>query len=154
IEMKDASRLLFHQRIRTPVQVVELCAPKQFARESSRSPMFPKFVIALIGASLLWQPTAADQVSQVQRVLILNVYSPLASPGVAPLDQAIIARLGQSHYQIELYSESLDATLFPDEAHQRQFRDWYVHKYHDRKPDVIIAVGPEPIWFLARSHKQ
>jgi PAS domain S-box-containing protein len=72
---------------------------------------------------------------------------------VAELDQGIIASLDKSPYQIELYSESLEMTLFPDEAHQQQFREWYTRKYHDRKPDVIIAVGLEPIKFLALSHK-
>ena len=32
------------------------------------------------------------------------------------MDQAIVANLESAPYQIELYSEDLEATLFPDEA--------------------------------------
>jgi PAS domain S-box-containing protein len=110
-------------------------------------------VLVILAAFLRSQASSAGAAREVRRVLILNVFDPLSSPGVAELDQGIIASLDKSPYQIELYSESLEMTLFPDEAHQQQFREWYTRKYHDRKPDVIIAVGLEPIQFLALSHK-
>jgi PAS domain S-box-containing protein len=81
------------------------------------------------------------------------VFGPLSSPGVAVMDEAIVAALQESPYQIELYSEDLEATLFPDEAVQRQFREWYIRKYRDRKPDLIIAVGLEPLRFMVASHE-
>jgi len=68
------------------------------------------------------------------------------------MDEAIVASLEQSPYQIELYTEDMEATLFPDEASQQQFREWYIRKYRDRKPDVIIAVGLEPLRFMVASH--
>jgi PAS domain S-box-containing protein len=110
-------------------------------------------VLVILAAFLRSQASSAGAAREVRRVLIINVFDPLSSPGVAELDQGIIASLDKSPYQIELYSESLEMTLFPDEAHQQQFREWYTRKYHDRKPDVIIAVGLEPIQFLALSHK-
>ena len=110
-------------------------------------------VLVLTAGCLLPQPAASAPVKQVRRVLILNVMGPLSSPGVALMDEAIVADLQKSPYQIELYSEDLEATLFPDEATQRQFREWYIRKYRDRKPDVIIAVGLEPIRFMVESHE-
>jgi PAS domain S-box-containing protein len=68
------------------------------------------------------------------------------------MDQAIVAGLQKSKYQIELYNEDLEATLFPDQLSQRRFREWYIRKYRDRKPDVIIAVGLEPLKFMTESH--
>lgn len=109
--------------------------------------------VAVVVAFQLLLPSFARSVREVRRVLIINVFDPLSSPGVAELDQGVIASLESSPYQIELYSEDLEMTLFPDEAHQQQFREWYTRKYHDRKPDLIIAVGLEPIKFLALSHK-
>jgi PAS domain S-box-containing protein len=97
--------------------------------------------------------TSAAPLKQVRRVLIFNDFGPLSSPGVALMDQAIVANLESAPYQIELYSEDLEATLFPDEASQREFREWYIHKYRDRRPDLIIAVGPDPLKFLADSHE-
>lgn len=109
--------------------------------------------LALAVAFLTPRSIAQTPVKNVRRVLILNIFEPLASPGVAALDQAIVAALDDSPYQIELYSEDLEATLFSDEASQREIRDWYIRKYHNRQPHVIIAVGPEPLRFLVESHK-
>jgi len=112
-----------------------------------------ELVLLLLGVFLLFQSHAPAQVKEVRRVLILNVFGPLSSPGVAVLDNAIVAGLEKSPYQIELYSEDMEATLFPDEVSQRQFREWYIRKYRDRPPDVIIAVGLEPLRFMAASHE-
>ena len=47
----------------------------------------------------------------------------------------------------------MQATLLPDEASQRRFWEWYIRKYRDRKPDLIIAVGLEPLKFMIESHE-
>ena len=105
--------------------------------------------LLLIAAALLLPLlTGAAPIKEVRRVLIFNVYSPLSSPGVALMDQAIIAGLEKAPYQIELYNEELESSLFPDEASQRDFREWFIRRYSDRKPDVVIAVGPDPLKFL------
>ena len=113
----------------------------------------PRLVLLLLAALLLFQGATPANVKEVRRVLILNVFGPLSSPGVALMDEAIVAALRESPYQIELYSEDLEATLFPDEAVQRQFREWYIRKYRDRKPDLIIAAGLEPLRFMIASHE-
>jgi PAS domain S-box-containing protein len=102
---------------------------------------------------LLFQPTALAQVKEVRRVLILNELG-IASPFISLMDGLIRTGLEKSPYQIELYSEFMETTLFPEPASQQEFQDWYVHKYRDRKPDVIIAVGPSPLKFLAESHQK
>jgi signal transduction histidine kinase len=89
----------------------------------------------------------------VRRVLIFNDFGSISSPGIALLDQAIVNGLENSPYQIELYSESLEATLFSDEASQQKFREWHIRKYSDRKPDVIITVGPRSLKFMVESHE-
>jgi len=128
------------------------CAPKQRGGEVRRRAA-RLICVVVVAAFLLLQPSPARSAREVRRVLLINVFDPLSSPGVAELDHGISAGLESSPYQIELYTEDLEMTLFPDEAHQEQFREWYTRKYHDRKPDLIIAVGPEPIKFLALSHK-
>jgi len=123
---------------------------KAFARTGK-----PALFLAAVAATfVLPLSTAAEALKEVRRVLIFNVYGPLSSPGVALMDQAIVAGLENGPYQIELYSEDLDASLFPDEASQQEFRDWYIHKYRNRKPDVIIAVGPDPLKFMAEFHEK
>lgn len=96
--------------------------------------------------------TAAAQVKATRRVLIFNELGPW-SPAVARAKREIFGALQKAPYKIEFYVEYLETSLFPDEASQRKFRDWYFSKYRDRKPDVIIAVGPSPIAFMADSHE-
>jgi hypothetical protein len=81
-------------------------------------------------------------VREVRRVLVFDDFDEIASPGIALLDQGIFAAVSHSRYQIEWYRESLEANLFTDEASQRRILDGYIRKYKDRKPDLIIAVGP------------
>jgi len=101
---------------------------------------------------LLFQCPAPAQVKEVRRVLIFNELG-FWSPGVAAINKEIFAVLEKSPYQIEFYSEDLDTSLFPDEASQSEIRNWYFYKYRDRKPDLIIAVGPSPIKFMSDSHE-
>ena len=109
-------------------------------------------MLLLLAALLLFQSPASAQLREVRRVLILNELG-LWSPGVSAINNEIFAVLEKSPYQIEFYSEDMDTSLFPDEATQRGFRDWYFRKYRNRKPDLIIAIGPSPIKFMSDSHE-
>jgi len=111
-------------------------------------------VLVVVAAFLIPQSIVAQQTKAVRRVLIFNDFGSISSPGVATLDQAIAAGLASSPYQIELYNENLEATLFPDEPSQHRFREWYIRKYADRKPDVIIAVGPASLKFMVETHQK
>ena len=120
--------------------------PQQGARFAS--------VLIVVASFLFLQSLLAQPHRIVRRVLIFNDFGSISSPGIAILDQAIASGLASSPYQIELYNENLEATLFPDEASQYQFREWYIRKYADRKPDVIITVGPESLRFMIESHER
>jgi len=112
----------------------------------------PGIILFLLVCTVLFEPLAQSQVKKVRRILFFQELG-LGSPGVAAIDKEIIAALDNSPYEVEFYSESLDTHLFPDEVSQHQFRDWFIHKYRDRKPDVIVALGPSPIKFMAESHE-
>ena len=111
-------------------------------------------VLVVVAAFLIPQSIVAQQTKAVRRVLIFNDFGSISSPGVATLDQAIAAGLASSPYQIELYNENLEAALFPDEPSQNRFREWYIRKYADRKPDVIITVGPASLKFMVEWHQK
>ncbi len=119
-------------------------------------PRAARFVLALVvlAAFLFPQSIGAQQTKAVRRVLIFNDFSPISSPGISILDQEIAAGLAISPYQVELYNENLEATLFPDNASQHRFREWYIRKYADRKPDLIITVGPASLKFMVESHEK
>ena len=121
------------------------CASQQYIGQCVRKLCLPwalrTLVVALLTVSVL--PPAAAQVKPIRRVLILNELGP-GSPAINLIDGEIRVRLEKSPYQIELYTESLETTLFPDPAIQKEFFDSYIRQYRDRKPDAIIAVGPSP----------
>src|SRR5262249_40349864 len=64
----------------------------------------------------------------------------------------ILAGLQKSPYRIELYVESLQFTLFPDEAFRHHFHEEFERKYSSRKPDVVIAAGLASFKFIAESN--
>jgi PAS domain S-box-containing protein len=109
--------------------------------------------LALIGVLMLLQPTAAAQVREVRRVLIFYGLG-LSSPAAVLVDREIRSALQNSPYQIELYTESLEPILFSDPASQEELRQGYVRKYRDRRPDLVIAVGPSPLKFMVDSHEK
>ena len=101
-----------------------------------------------------FQGVVDAQVKEVRRVLVLDDLGFTSSPGFAEIDQALMGGLQKSPYQIEFYLESLEVTLFPDAVSQRAFRQEFVRKYSERKPDVIIAAGSDSLKFIAESHEK
>jgi PAS domain S-box-containing protein len=107
-----------------------------------------------LGIFLFLQSPVAAQGNQVRRVLILDDFGTISSPGFAEVGQAIFLGLQESPYQIELYQESLQVTLFPDKILQGRSRKEFIRKYSDRKPDVIITVGSASLKFIAELHER
>ena len=113
------------------------------------------FLIVLAAVTFVFpRPTSMQGQRVIRRVLLFNDFGYMVSPGIMALDQAIVAALEQSSYQIELYTETLESTLFSDEASQRRIRAWIALKYADRKPDVIITAGPASLRFMIESHEK
>jgi PAS domain S-box-containing protein len=107
-------------------------------------------ILSAIAVTLLVsRSTAVPPMMEVRRALVINDLGIISSPGFAELDQAVLTGLQKSPYRIELYQESLDLTLFPDRISQDRYREEIIEKYSARKPDVIIAVGPVSLKFIA-----
>jgi len=102
---------------------------------------------------LLFQTIAAAQGKPIQRILILNEAG-TSYPAINRIDEGIRTALGNSPYQIEFYKEYLETLLFPDPAAQQEFRNFYIRKYQNRKPDLIVTVGPSPLRFMAEVHER
>jgi PAS domain S-box-containing protein len=98
-------------------------------------------------------PIAAAQTKEVRRILILNEVGP-SYPAMAIINQGIQTALSDSPYHLEFYSDHFDTILFPDPSTQQEFRDFYIRKYHNRKPDVIITVGSSPLKFMQEVHQR
>lgn len=100
---------------------------------------------------LLLKSSAAAQVQTARRVLIFyeaGAYHPL--PNL--VDEGIRSALDHSLYRIEFHREFMETASFPEPGDQQRFQDFYIRKYQNRRPDVIIAVGPAPLRFMVETH--
>jgi len=93
------------------------------------------------------------QARPTRRVLILNETG-TSYPAINTIDQGIRAGLQDAPYRLEFYREYMETVLFPDPKTQQEFRDFYLRKYQNRKPDVIITVGPSPLQFMLETHER
>ena len=126
------------------------CNPGQSRFSESVRAAGRTLILSVIAVALLMsRSTAVVPMMEVRRVLIVNDIGIISSPGFAEIDQAVLTALQKSPYRIELYQESLDLILFPDRVSQDRFREEIIQKYSARKPDVIIAAGPESLKFIA-----
>ena len=109
--------------------------------------------LVALAAIVLSHSVAAAPTKEVRRILIPNEVG-TSYPLTNLVDQGIRAALDNAPHQIEFYPEYMDTVLFPDPAVRQQFRDFYIRKYQDRKLDVILAVGPAPLRFMAETHQK
>ncbi len=109
--------------------------------------------LAALAAIALSRSIAASPTTEVRRILILNEVG-TSYPAILLINQGIQAALNDSPYHLEFYSEYMDTTLFPEPAVQQEFRDFYLHKYQNRRLDVIITVGPSPLKFMQEVHRR
>ncbi len=93
------------------------------------------------------------QARPTRRVLILNETG-TSYPAINTIDQGIRAGLQDAPYRLEFYREYMETVLFPDPETQQEFRAFYLRKYQNRKPDVIITVGPSPLQFMLETHER
>jgi PAS domain S-box-containing protein len=109
--------------------------------------------LAALVAIFLSHPIAAEPPKEIRRILILNEVG-TSYPGIRIVNEGIQAALNDSPYRLQFYSEYMDTSLFPDPAVQQEFREFYIRKYQNRKPDVIITVGPSPLKFMQEVHQR
>jgi PAS domain S-box-containing protein len=107
--------------------------------------------VCLLLCFLLLPAISSAQTKPVKRVLVFYEVG-LSSPTVGLVDQELRSALAMWPCQFEFYNEYFETILFPDPGMQQEMRDWYIRKYRDRRPDVIIALDPSPLKFLVDSH--
>ena len=100
--------------------------------------------VALALTSVVYASPAepGTQVSHGQepkRVLLIY-QGEMNLPAERAVDSGIRSVLGE-RFDIQLYSEHLDTSFFPDPKFQAAQLAWYRSKYRNRKIDLVIAVG-------------
>ena len=116
-------------------------------------PKATRSICVLALCCVLVQSNGKAQTKPLRRVLILNEVG-TSYPSIVIINGGIQAALNDSPYRLEFYSEYMDTGLFPDPDNQQEFRDFYLRKYQNRKPHVIITVGPSPLKFMQEVHQR
>ena len=106
----------------------------------------------LCGYALGAPQSAKAQSENVRRILIVNEAG-VSYPAIDIINQGIRREFENSPYKIEIYAEYLETVLFSDPIAQQEVRAFILHKYQNRKIDVIITVGPSALQFLRDAHK-
>jgi len=122
-------------------------------RQARRWARYPCLPLVMLAAVVLSHSIAAEPTKEVRRILMLNEAG-TSYPAITIINQGIQNALDDSPYRIEFYPEYLDNILFPAPDAQQEFRHFYIHKHQNRKPDVIITVGPSPLEFMEEEHQR
>jgi PAS domain S-box-containing protein len=121
------------------------------ARRTARPTRVTSFLCAALYAVFVLSQSVEAQERPTRRVLILNETG-TSYPAINVIDQGIRAGLQDAPYRLEFYREYMETVLFPDPESQQEFRTFYLRKYQNRKPDLIITVGPSPLQFMLETH--
>jgi len=79
---------------------------------------------------------------------MINELGP-SHPGPVLVTNRILSALyADPRFQLEFYTENLDAVDASDEARADR-RNWLIQKYRDTRLDLIILIGPDPFRLLA-----
>ncbi|MGA8306141.1 MAG: ABC transporter substrate binding protein [Candidatus Acidiferrales bacterium] len=100
-------------------------------------------VVALMSA------TASAQVLPKKDVLILNEVG-LSHALTGLMTQQIVSGVrSTAGHDVEFFAENLDLLFWADRPAFSEREDWLIRKYGGHKWDVVVAIGPDTIRFLA-----
>ncbi|CAN7345643.1 HAMP domain-containing histidine kinase [Phyllobacterium sp. LjRoot231] len=87
-------------------------------------------------------------VGRLPRLLVLYPYDERIAATTAA-GEAVRARLLEATGgKVDIFSEFLDLSRFPEKVHLEQMARFLTEKYADRRPDVVIALGGEAATFI------
>lgn len=98
-----------------------------------------------------FSPTAAASqaiVSRVPRVLVLYPYDERIAATTAAGEAVRERLLEATGGKIDLFSEFLDLSRFPEDRHIDRMAQFLAEKYSARQPDVVIALGEQSARFI------
>nr|WP_246778710.1 HAMP domain-containing sensor histidine kinase [Rhizobium mongolense] len=93
-------------------------------------------------------------VGRLPRVLILYPYDERIAATTAAGEAVRKRLLDATQGKIELFSEFLDLSRFPEEEHIVRMARYLSEKYADRRPDVVIALGEQSARFIVANRRQ
>jgi signal transduction histidine kinase len=115
-----------------------------------------RLALRLVGGLCLWLVAllaaagagAAEIVDRVPRALILYPYDERIPATTIAGESARKRLLEATKSKIDLFSEFLDLSRFPDKVHIDRMARYLAEKYVDHRPDVVIALGEQATSFI------
>jgi signal transduction histidine kinase len=102
-------------------------------------------IVQLSSRSFLNAQTAVKK-----NILILSEVG-LSDSQTMLITQQIVSGVQETpNRHVEVFSESLDLSSFPNGPSREEAREWIAKKYGSYKLDVVVAVGPGAINFLSK----
>ena len=127
---------------------------KRTLRPRKRAIQRLRFTLA-VSALLLCFGSLFDDAARGQeparRVLMLYPYNNLFPVSVITGEAARKRLIDHSREPLELYTDFLDLGRFSGETHETRTARYLADKYRDRKPDVVIALGPQSLRFVVKN---
>lgn len=93
-------------------------------------------------------PAAAEIVGRSPRVLILYPYDERLPATTIAGESARTRLIEATSGKIDLFSEFLDLSRFPERVHIGRMARYLAEKYSDHRPDVVIALGEPATRFI------
>ncbi len=94
---------------------------------------------------------SAETVSHVPRILILYPYDERLPATRIAGEEARNLLLKEMGGKVELFSEFLDLSRFPEKEHVDRMARYFGEKYRQHRLDVVIALGAEAARFMAEN---
>jgi signal transduction histidine kinase len=87
---------------------------------------------------------------------VLVLYSSRRDSQIARVGDRELPRILESHLKqtVDYYSEFMDVPRFQDPEYDRAFRDYLLLKYKGQHFDLIVAMSPSILQFLAHHHSE
>ncbi|MBY5812988.1 sensor histidine kinase [Rhizobium leguminosarum] len=109
--------------------------------------------LAVAALSMSSRQAAASETSiaiidRVPRVLVLYPYDERIAATTAAGEALRSRLLEATNGKIDLFSEFLDLSRFPESDHVARMARYLGEKYAARRPDVVVAVGRESVSFI------
>ncbi|WP_246802141.1 sensor histidine kinase [Ensifer sp. ENS06] len=98
--------------------------------------------------------SASNEIAgRVPRVLILYPYDERIAATTAAGEAVRTRLIGATKGKIDLFSEFLDLSRFPETEHVGRMARYLAAKYADHRPDVVVALGEESARFIAANRE-